>query len=75
MAASLALVRAVVTSRVGWGGRSEVVLITGKGTHSTDGPRLLPAVRELLSGLGSHVVFAPYGPAGFRVSPAGGKRS
>lgn len=71
VAASLAVVRAIVSTPAGWGGRSEVVVITGKGVHSTDGPRLLPAVRDLLSSLPSHCAFEPFGGAGFRVRPVG----
>ncbi len=71
----MAVVRAIVSTPAGWGGRAEVVVITGKGVHSTDGPRLLPAVRDLLSSLPSLCTFESTGGAGFRVHPVGrGKR-
>ncbi len=69
--------RAVVAGLVdcvglgGWRGREEVVVVTGRGSHSVDGPRLRPAVgRDLarMAGPGCPVDMAPFGSAGFRLT-------
>ena len=45
----------------------ELVVITGRGKHSVGGPKLLPAIQELLTEEGSGFAVTRYN-AGFRIA-------